>query len=228
MEARAMSIRLALGLACLFTTMAFAQVADEAPAVEAPPAALPSYQFAVAAVSTQEETAQALTAYSASPAELLFLLADSPVDTAAASKRVVVLAPDTKDLAIEQREDTFLLLRPDPTGAFAGAAQTARRAHRASRWSIGIAHKFTPFADPRLDLVLERDDPLDVMIVKESTLATEGARAPLGPTRVFSLAAHAAGALALFEVSESGVTPVAAPALEEPKPDAEAAENKTP
>ena len=211
-----MSIRLALALTSLFAITATAQVSEEAPAVVAPEA-LPSYQFAVAAVATQDETAQALTAYAASPAELLFLLADAPVDTTAAAKRVAVLAPDSKDLAIAQREDTYLLLRPDPTGAFAGAAQAARRANRASRWSIGIARKFTPFEDTRLDLVLERDDPLDYMIVKESTLAKEGARAPLGPTRVFSLGAHAPGTLALFDVSESGVTPVEA-AKEEPAP----------
>jgi hypothetical protein len=211
----------------------------QTPATPAPdPNAGPGYLFAHAAPASPEEALRALELFAASPAVLLVVtpLPGAGVDVnlgVGASKPVLVArqacTPDSPNCAasLEQGPDSFLAVGVDAAGGFAGDAYLHRRAHRASRWSVLALPDYVPFAQPRLDLALLRDDSVDVLLVGTSSLLQPGpdAKSPFGATLVFGPLPADAGPLRLFEVSDSGIRPhvpqePAPPAQADPAPTA--------
>lgn len=185
--------------------------AQEAPATPAPeaapaPAPQPDYYFAFAWPDTQAEADDALAQYESSPASVLILLPPPGVSIVARASKPVHVAGQVEPLQM-QGKDSLLLIAPSTSGAFEGEAHLARRKARSSRWSIGFARAYTLMQSPRLDLALLHDDPLDYLVVGQSTLLAESAEAasPLGPTIILGPEKDAPKALAIFGVFESGV-----------------------
>lgn len=235
--------RISLGL-LLLGLPATAQ--EPAAPVQADPGALPAgevYLFAHAAPATADEAARALEVFEASPARILIL---TPLPGAAlaaefgtlASKPVLLAGrPCTQQeggcvVAHTEGPDSFLALAEDRGGGIDGDAYLTRRGARASRWSIAAMRHYEPLEQPRLDLVLLRDDPVDVLLVGTSSLLSSGpdAKSPFGSTLVFGPQAPEAGSVRLFEVSDSGVSPYVPkePAPEDAPADATAKDPSTP
>lgn len=110
------------------------------------------------------------------------------------------------------------LFADDPqTAARTGAAYLARRALRASRWSVGVAGEYGLDWDLRAQEVLFVDDPLNLLVAGFSSppLPELGVAVPWGKTALLPTADVPRGALSVFEVTASGIKPrmsAAAPA----------------
>ncbi|MFM1918564.1 MAG: hypothetical protein RLZZ303_198 [Candidatus Hydrogenedentota bacterium] len=215
---------LLLALALLPALGAFSQEAG-APAGEAssPPPPARDYLLAFAAPTTPEALAAVLSEYAQSDASLL-LLAPQPwvaftAEQIQGVEKPVLAAPyycDAAPIQVVQGKEHYLVLCQSPSGAGVAQLHEARRAHRAGRWSVGLAARHEPMDDLRLTLALFVDDPIDYLFVAQSSvlLGAAAAKHPLGRTVVYGPAPPEAPALLFFAVAESGITPYTPPASE--------------
>lgn len=190
-----------------------AALAQDAPpaAPEAPRPPQPDYIFAFAAPDSTEQASALAKEYAESPAQLLVLAPAAGVDLPEVVKPLLVIGRDAP--LQRQGQDSLLLLPAATEERLDGEAHLARRRARASRWSIGFIRQYVPMENPRLDLVLLRDDPLDYLITAASPAlaGAEAAGSPFGPTVLLGPGPDAASLL-LFAVTESGVRRYAPPA----------------
>lgn len=173
----------------------------------------PEYYFALATATTPDAAQQALQAYADSKASLLLLAVAEGVEvnTETVAKPVLLfggtIAQGTR--MHQQGNDSFLVIEPHAQGVDAGQLQRIRREVRASRWTIGITRQYEPLQDPRMDLLLFHDDPVDVFITTESSLLMGAPVTKMlyGHTLLFGPNPEAEGLLQFFGVSESGISP---------------------
>lgn len=179
------------------------------------------YLFAHSAPGSIEEALRSLELFEASPAALLILTPGSDVqlasDFGAHASRPVLVTGQPCDSSqagcvkvVTQNSDVFMVIAPDMSGEAAGEAHLARRERRASRWCVLAVSRYVPLEDPRFDLNLLRDDPVDVLLVGTSSLLKDSpdGRSPYANgTLVFGPLPADAGPLRLFEVSDSGIRP---------------------
>lgn len=110
------------------------------------------------------------------------------------------------------------LFADDPrTDARTGEAYLARRALRASRWSVGVAGEYGLDWELRAQEALFVDDPLNLLVAGFSSppLPELGVAIPWGKTALLPGADVPRGTLSVFEVTASGIKPrpqAAAPA----------------
>ncbi len=186
--------------------------------VEQPPAAADpkpalEYYFAFAAASSPDSLQQVLQAYTSSDAVLLLLSVSAGVEVPAdvLTKPVLVVGdattPGTR--LHQQGSDSFLVIEPHTQGVDEGQLHRVRRDARASRWSIGFAHRYEPLQYPRMDITLFHDDPVDIFITTESSLLLGGptVKMPYGHTLLFGPNVEEGNVLQFFGVSESGISP---------------------
>jgi len=211
-----------IALIALFLSASLAAqeaVPPAAPPVEESSADRFDYLFAHSVPSSLEEALRAVELFEASTAALLILTPKGDVQLAPdfgihASRPVLVTgqrcdasqAPCVK--VVVQDSDVFMATSPDATGMSAGDAHLARREHRGSRWCVLAVSRYVPLEDPRFDLNLLRDDPVDVLLVGASSLLKDSpdAKSPYANgTFVFGPMPADAGPLRLFEVSDSGI-----------------------
>jgi hypothetical protein len=108
--------------------------------------------------------------------------------------------------------DGYLLLGPglaaadSQTHARLGEAHRLRRALRASRWSVGVAGAYGLDWDLRAQIALFVDDPLNFLIVGSAPKEL-GATLPWGKTQFVLPADATPAALAIFEVTATGIRP---------------------
>lgn len=173
----------------------------------------PEYYFALAMATSPDAVQQALQVYADSKASLLLLAVAEGVEvnTDALAKPVLPVgstnAPGTR--LHQQRTDSFLIIEPHAQGVDAGQLQRIRREVRASRWSIAITKRYEPLQDPRMDLVLFHDDPVDIFITTESSLLLGApvTKMPYGHTLLIGPNPEKESLLQFFGVSESGISP---------------------
>lgn len=215
---------LPIALALLPAFGAFSQEAG-APAGEAssPPPPAHDYLLAFATPATPEALAVVLSEYVQSDASLLLLAPQATAGFTAEQlkgiEKPVLAAPfycEDEPIQAVKGSEHFLALCGSPSGAGAAQLHEARRAHRASRWSVGLAIQHEPMDDLRLTLALFADDPLDYLFVAQSSvlLGAPAAKHPFGRTVVYGPAPPEAPALQFFAVAESGITPYTPPAAE--------------
>lgn len=99
------------------------------------------------------------------------------------------------------------LFAQDPqTPARLGEAHLLRRAMRSSRWSVGIAGEYGLDWDLRSQIALFVDDPLNYLIAG-SVAPALGATVPWGKTALALPADAPRGALAVLDVTATGIKP---------------------
>jgi len=106
----------------------------------------------------------------------------------------------------------FDTARPAPVAgldARGGELYVARRAIRAARWSIGFTHRYGPEMEPRDQITLFVDDPLDYLMCgasRQESRADDGV-VPWGRTRIITTPTAVDGAFRLVDVTQQGVLP---------------------
>ena len=97
----------------------------------------------------------------------------------------------------------------------AGEMYRMRRSIRSAYWSVGFTNYYGPEVPLRDQLVLFRDDPLDVVITARQSLRREvGFGIPWGDTRGFAMPTSERGAVQIYEVGRGGVHLSAGPGHE--------------
>ncbi len=88
----------------------------------------------------------------------------------------------------------------------AGEMYRMRRSIRSARWSVGFANYYGPDGGLRDQLVLFRDDPLDVVITARYPLMREVRfDIPWGNTKGFAMPTSDQGAVQIYDVGPGGV-----------------------
>ena len=105
--------------------------------------------------------------------------------------------------------DTKDFTMADESGAQDSDLQIFRRAVKASRWSVGLTHRYEPEMGLRAQIVLFVDDPLDHLIFGHwHRVNTDAERAvPWGTTPMTVTPAAFDGMLRFFDMTESGIKP---------------------
>ncbi len=97
----------------------------------------------------------------------------------------------------------------------AGAMYRMRRSIRSARWSVGFTNDYGPNVRMREQLILFRDDPLDVVITaRHAQMREVRFSIPWGDTRGFAMPTSDRGAVQIYDVGRGGVHLSAGPGHE--------------